>query len=123
MKKNNLKKADILSKIKRLLNKFFHKFHNNKRTSNIEVYGKDIKQLTNQDEYQNIFDKYRYEEKRYKYLLNLQKKFESDMILEDELSDKDKSDLEKLYHDQINELQRSIRKIDIKIKNYNDIVN
>ncbi len=116
MKNNNLMEIGIISKIKRWLNQFFHKTYNNQNVSNTEIHGKSLNQLVSQKESQNIFDKYRYIENRRQYLLKLQKKLEGNTISENELSDKDKADLEKLYIEQISELQRAIHNIGMKIK-------
>lgn len=68
---------------------------------------------------ENIFDEYRRKTKRHNYLLQLQKRFENKIILENEISDVDKSDLEVLYIEQINNLKRNIRTVENKIQKLN----
>lgn len=65
---------------------------------------------------ESIFDEYRKKHERHKYLLQLQKRFESKMILESDMSKSDKAELEDLYIEQIADLKRKIKSVDVKVQ-------
>lgn len=60
----------------------------------------------------NFFDEYKQKNERQQYLLNLQRKYKSKEILEKDMSEEDRIDLENLYVEQNNELKRKIRSYD-----------
>lgn len=66
----------------------------------------------------NTFDEYRKKNERHQYLLQLQKKFENKLILESDISESDKADLEVLYMEQISNLKRKIRTVESKIQSF-----
>ena len=116
MKNNNLMKIGVLSKLKGWLLKVFHKLHNSKNVANIENHNIEPEKLTNQKEGQNTFEEYRQINNKHQYLLELQKKLENNLISESELNHEDKAALERLYMEQINELQMTIYSMDKKIQ-------
>lgn len=61
---------------------------------------------------------YRKQQEERQALLELQKRYESNQIAEEELTEKEKADLEKLYLEQISELKRGIDNIEKKVKRY-----
>ncbi len=67
----------------------------------------------------NFLNEYKMKSDKRKYLLDLQKKFESKLILEKDINSEDQKALELLYMEQINELKRSISSVEYRIKKYN----
>ena len=67
-------------------------------------------------EIKNTFDEYRKKSERHQYLLQLQNMFENKMILESDIGESDKADLEALYMEQISNLKRKIRTVESKIQ-------
>ena len=55
--------------------------------------------------------KYKFDNVRGEYLLQLQRKFEAGLIKEEEMNDDDRMDLEKLYNDQINNLKMRLEEV------------
>lgn len=61
---------------------------------------------------------YREQSKRRQYLLSLQRKYKNKEILEEEMSEEDRIDLEKLYEEQNAELKRKIKSLDSRIAKF-----
>lgn len=108
---NNLEKNNIFSKMKAWFNGLFHKPKitetNMKNQENVDRKPKDF------------FEEYKEKEKRRQYLFELQKKYKNKEMLEKDMSEEDKDDLEKLYIEQNMELKRKIKAYDSKIAKVN----
>ena len=99
---------------------WYNIFHKSKKLDECSTKEEDnnANKSTSVEE-RNIFDEYRRKTEKHNYLLQLQKRFENKIILENEISDVDKSDLEVLYIEQINNLKRNIRTVENKIQKLN----
>lgn len=111
---NSLEKNNIFSKIKSWWYNIFHK--TKKVEEETKVVQDTIANENNKNKERNIFDEYRKKNERHKYLLQLQNRYENKMILESDISEKDKTDLEALYIEQIGDLKRKIKSVDTKIQ-------
>lgn len=119
MKSN--KSNDIFSNIKSWIYNLFHgskmleeKKENSKAD---ETYNNSKNDVTIKKTY---FEEQIEKSERHAYLIELQKKYKNHLILEENMSDDDKKDLESLYITQNNELKRKIRTLNIKmLKNNN----
>lgn len=109
---NSLEKNNIFSKIKSWWYNIFHKAKKEK----VNALEDTIVSEKNNGEETNIFDEYRKKNERHQYLMQLQSKFENQMILESDISESDKADLEALYIEQIDNLKRKIRNTESKIQ-------
>ena len=109
---NSLEKNNIFSKIKSWWYNIFHKAKKEK----VNAVEDTVVSGNNKSEERNIFDEYRRKNERRRYLLQLQNKYENKMILESEMSERDKNELESLYIEQIGDLKRKIKSVDTKIQ-------
>lgn len=107
---NSLETNNIFSKIKSWWYNIFHKAKKEK------VYAVEdaIVSEKNKSEETNIFGEYRKKNERHKYLLQLQNRYENKMILESDISENDKTELEALYIEQINNLKRKVKTVESK---------
>lgn len=114
MKNQNksLEKNSIFSKIKSWWYNLFHKV----KKEEVQVVQNVIVSENNKMEENNIFDEYRKKNERRRYLFQLQNKYENKMILESEMNENDKAELEVLYIEQIGDLKRKIKSVDTKIQ-------
>lgn len=103
MKKNNnaLQKNSFLLKLKSWL---FNLVHKNKKQEIVE----SISESEILIEKKIPFSELREVNERHKYLLDLQHKFENNEIAEEDINDEDRTDLEKLYNEQISNIKREI---------------
>lgn len=108
---NSIDKINLLSKIKSWCYHLFHLKGRNELTNNQEdiVISNNIPELT-------TFEKYRLQNERLQCLLKLQEDFEKGAIQEESINEKDKLDLESLYKEQINNLKRNIKNVEVKIQ-------
>lgn len=118
MKNQNksLEKNSVFSRIKSWWYNIFHK-----EKKEINVIQNTVVVENNKREEINIFDEYKKKNERNKYLQKLQKKYEDKIILEKDMSERDKSDLETLYIEQISDLKRKIKSVDNKIQKLDNI--
>ena len=70
----------------------------------------------NKLESNNFLDEYRLKNERRKYLIDLQKKYKSGVITENDMSREDLNDLINLYIEQNMELKRKIKSYEMKMK-------
>ena len=70
----------------------------------------------NKLESNNFLDEYRLKNERRKYLIDLQKKYKSGVITENDMSKEDLNDLINLYIEQNMELKRKIKSYEMKMK-------
>ena len=114
---NNLQNVNIFSKVKSWI---YHLLKKAVRAeSKVEYANTSDIQSSQLKTTNNLFEEYKMKSDRRQYLLDLQKKFESKLVLEKDINNEDQKDLESLYVEQINELKRNIRSVDYKIKKYN----
>ena len=111
---NSLEKNNFISKIKSWWYNIFHK--SKKAEEKLDNNQNTILSVNKQHEVRNTFDEYRKKNERRQYLIQLQSKFENKMILESNISESDKTDLEALYIEQIDDLKRKIRTAENKIQ-------
>lgn len=109
---NNNLKWSVFSRIKHWWYNVFHK--SKKIEGNIGNKQNTIASVSL--EANNVFEDYRKKSERYRYLMQLQNKFENKLILESDINENDKVELETLYVDQINDLRRRIKNIESKIR-------
>ena len=114
---NSLEKNNIFSKIKSWWYNIFHK--TKKVEEEIKVVQDTIANENGKNEERNIFDEYRKKNERQKCLLQLQNRYENKMILESDMSESDKTELEALYIEQINNLKRKVKTVESKIQKIN----
>lgn len=113
---NNLEKNNIFSKMKSWMYNLIHKSKKNDLLLKSDEYTpttSDVLKENNKEN--NFFEEYRLKNERHQYLLNLQRKYKNKEILERDMSQEDRNDLENLYIEQNNELKMKIRSIDFKI--------
>lgn len=109
---NSLEKNNIFSKIKSWWYNIFHKAKKEK----INAVEDTVVSENNKSEERSIFDEDRKKNDRHRYLLQLQNKYENKMIVESDMSENDKAELEALYIEQIGDLKRKIKSVDTKIQ-------
>lgn len=109
---NSLEINNIFSKIKSWWYNVFHKAKKEK----VYTVEDTIVDRKNKSEETNIFDEYRKKNERHKYLLQLQSRYENKIILESDMSENDKTELEALYIEQINNLKRKVKTVESKIQ-------
>lgn len=115
---NSLEPNTLFNKVKTWLYNLFHKSLKN-NTKSQEVQLNTIKANENSDRPKDFFEEFKEKEMKRQYLLDLQMKYKSKQIREDEMSEEDRIGLENLYIEQNNELKRKIRAIDSKIAKAN----
>ena len=113
---NSLEKNNIFSKIKSWWYNIFHKAKKEK----VNAVEDTVVSENNKSEESNIFDEYRKKNERHKYLLQLQNSYENKMILESDMSESDKTELEALYIEQIGDIKRKIKSVNTKIQKLNN---
>lgn len=114
---NSLETNTIFSKIKSWWYNLFHKSNGN------SIEPQNVSQDTNNalneeiniNKPKDFFEEYKEKNERREYLLNLQRKYKNKEILEEEMTEEDRTDLENLYMEQNMELKRKIRSFDSKI--------
>ena len=109
---NRLEVSNLFLKIKSWLYHLFHK-SNSLTDDNTTVTPKN---LENNIKTNTFFEEYKLKNERREYLLNLQRKYKSGIITENNMSQEDRNDLENLYIEQNTELKRKIRTYDSKIE-------
>lgn len=114
---NNLKDRSIFSRIK----SWWYNIFNKSKKIEEKIDNKQNTTANVSFEANNVFEGYRKKNERYKYLIQLQNKFENKLILESDISENDKVELETLYVNQINDLRRRIKNIESKIQKLNNI--
>ena len=113
MKEHNNLEFNLLNKIKSWVYRLFHKSQQSISSSPLEQSVDSTAEKIKQD---NFFDEYKLKNERRQYLLDLQKKYKAKEILENDMSEEDKIDLENLYIEQNEELKRKIKSYDYKMK-------
>lgn len=113
MKEHNNLELNLLNKIKSWVYRLFHKSQQSISSSPLEQSVDSIAEKIKQD---NFFDEYKLKNERRQYLLDLQKKYKAKEILEKDMSEEDRIDLENLYIEQNEELKRKIKSYDYKMK-------
>lgn len=113
MKEHNNLEFNLLNKIKSWVYRLFHKSQQSISSSPLEQSVDSTAEKIKQD---NFFDEYKLKNERRQYLLDLQKKYKAKEILEKDMSEEDKIDLENLYIEQNEELKRKIKSYDYKMK-------
>ena len=103
----------IFMKIK---NWFYNLFHSHKE---IEAPKEENNEKTNSNGERNYIEAQREKTQRHMYLIELQKRYKNGSILEEDLSEEDRIDLENLYVNQNNELKRKIKSLESKLVNNN----
>lgn len=113
MREHNDLESNWINKIKSWVHRLFHKSTQGISSSvNEQLVNSTIEKVKEND----FFDEYKQKNERHQYLLNLQRKYKSKEILEKDISEKDRIDLENLYVEQNNELKRKIRSYDYEIE-------
>lgn len=117
---NVLESTTFFNKVKSWVYNLFHKAPNmNSKIEEIETRAYKINDLKSSVKKDDFFEEYKQKNERREYLLNLQRKYKAKEILEQDMSEDDRSDLENLYIEQNNELKRKIRSYDLKISKLN----
>lgn len=114
---NGLKDRSIFSGIKSWWYNIFHK----SKKAEEKMDNKQNATANVSFEANNVLEDYRKKNERYRYLIQLQNKFENKLIFESDISENDKLNLETLYLEQINDLRRKIKNIESKIQKLNNI--
>lgn len=113
---NSLKTNSIISKVKVW---FYNLFHKSQADEN-ELNNSNSPAIENSNDIQkNFFEEYKEKSERRQYLLALQRKYKNKEILEKDMNEQDRIDLENLYVEQNTELKRKIRATDSKIAKAN----
>lgn len=113
---NSLKKWNVFSRIKYW---WYNIFRNSKKIEE-KIDNKQNTTTSASLEGNNVLEEYRKKSERYKYLMQLQNKFENKLIFESDISENDKVELEALYVEQINDLRRKIKNTESKIQKLNN---
>lgn len=113
---NDLESFKLFNKVKSWIYNLFNKASNmNSKLNDVEVRANETNNLKNSVKKSGFFEEYKKKNERREYLLNLQRRYKAKEILEQDMSEDDRSDLENLYIEQNNELKRKIRSYDSKI--------
>lgn len=112
MREHNNLDSSWANKIKSWVYRLFHKSTQGISSSvNEQLVNSTIEKVKEND----FFSEYKLKNERQQYLLNLQRKYKSKEILEKDISENDRIDLENLYVEQNNELKRKIRLYDYEL--------
>lgn len=119
---NSLETNNVFSKIKVWLYNLFHKSKkfeiNVVSTNNLENQSGTLNEKQNDENDKVFFEEYKEQNERRQYLLSLQRRYKKKEILEEEMSEEDRIDLEKLYEEQNAELKRKIKSLDSRIAKF-----
>lgn len=109
---NSLKTNGFISKVKLW---FYNIFHKSQASENKLNNSNSLNTEKNNVLQKSFFEEYKEKNDRRQYLLVLQKKYKNKEILEKDMNEQDRIDLENLYVEQNTELKRKIRGMETKI--------
>ena len=116
---NSLKSNNLFSKVKAWLYNMFKRSQKNRTNfeNTDQVNATTVNEIKVNNKPKNYFEECKEKNERRQYLLNLQTKYKNKEILEENMNEEDRTDLENIYMEQNMELKRKIRALDSEIAN------
>ena len=114
---DSLENQNLFLKVKSWLYNIFHNSQlRESKTENIESINIVLNEAKLDNKPNNFRESYAEKNERRQYILDLQRKYKNKEILEENMSDEDRFDLENLYEGQNTALKRRIKELELKIE-------
>lgn len=114
---DSLENQNLFLKVKSWLYNIFHNSQlRESKTENIESINIVLNEAKLDNKPNNFRESYAEKNERRQYILDLQRKYKNKEILEENMSDEDRFDLENLYEEQNTALKRRIKELELKIE-------
>lgn len=114
---DSLENQNLFLKVKSWLYNIFHNSQlRESKTENIKSINIVLNEAKLDNKPNNFRESYAEKNERRQYILDLQRKYKNKEILEENMSDEDRFDLENLYEEQNTALKRRIKELELKIE-------